>query len=90
MLKEEVKWGGDRKSSSVDTTLKLTDLGISKDQSSRWQTIADLPEKELEKHIVQVKASNEELTTVGLIRLARSFQQKENKVGSPPLLGLTD
>lgn len=53
----------------------LKDLGISSDQSSNWQAIAGLPDDKLEEHIARVKASNEELTTVGLIRLARDVRR---------------
>jgi len=41
----------------------LKELGIEKTKSHRIQSIANLPEKEFEKHIKEVKASNEELTT---------------------------
>jgi len=74
-LKTEIKHGGDRKSSSPDVTLK--DLGIERMQSSRWQAVAGLPEKEFERHIQEVKKSNEELTTVGVIRLARELQKDD-------------
>ncbi len=36
--------GGDKKSKSQPTTMKLDDLKITKDQSSRWQQIASIPE----------------------------------------------
>jgi hypothetical protein len=37
---------GDRKSKSSGTTLKLEDLGITRDQSSKWQKLAEIPEAE--------------------------------------------
>jgi hypothetical protein len=39
---------GDQKTGSQDTTPKLSDLGISKDQSSKWQQLADVPEADFE------------------------------------------
>ena len=43
--------GGDRKSESHDARVKLNEIGISKDQSSRWQSIADIPEDVFEEHL---------------------------------------
>ena len=75
MGKDGPKQGGDKKSKSHDVTLipRLKDLGISPMQSSRWQTVASLPEKEFNQHISEVKKSNDELTTVGVIKLARQL-----------------
>lgn len=38
---------------SRDTTPKLTDLGISRDQSSKWQKFAEVPEKKFEQALAQ-------------------------------------
>lgn len=46
--------GGDRKSKSNKATLiqpKLSDLGVTKQQSSRWQKLADLPDREFESRV---------------------------------------
>ena len=43
----------------------------------RYEAIANLPEQEFENYIKEVKASNEELTTVGVLRLARKLNQVE-------------
>src|SRR5262249_11356616 len=40
--------GGDRKSSSRQENLKLIDLGITHNQSHRWQQIAGLPDENFE------------------------------------------
>ena len=42
---QEIKPGGDRKSSLHDERMKLKDLGISEIQSHRWQTVAKMPSK---------------------------------------------
>jgi hypothetical protein len=51
--------GGDRKSQSSDTTVKtkLSDIGITKDQSSRWQKLAAMPEKQFEEKLTSVKGN---------------------------------
>lgn len=56
----------------------LSDLGIEKMQSSRWQTIASLPDEEFEEHIAETKAERKELTTASVLRIARE-NNKENE-----------
>lgn len=52
LLKETVQHGGNRKSKSDGSTLKtLAEMGVTKDQSSNWQKLAEVPEKEFEEII---------------------------------------
>lgn len=43
----------------------LSDLGITRMQSSRWQSIAQIPEQVFEKHLIEKRESKEELTSAG-------------------------
>lgn len=43
----------------------------------RYESISNLPEEEFEAHIKNVKKSNEELTTIGLLKLARTVEHKK-------------
>jgi hypothetical protein len=73
LLREMEKHPGGNPNLSHDTTgypPTLEDLGISRDQSSRWQTIASLPEEIFETHIEETKAQGEELTSAGVYREA--------------------
>lgn len=81
-LEKEVKQG--QRSDLLQDVTSLKELGIERIESHRWQAVASLPEKDFEKHIKEVKKSNEELTTVGVIRLARELQGKIKKK-APPL-----
>jgi hypothetical protein len=62
-LKENARDKGERDNviqMSNDTTFeksKLSEIGISRDQSSTWQKIADIPEETFEKHIAETKDS---------------------------------
>jgi hypothetical protein len=50
MLEETIPHGGGNPQLSHDTTVRLDDLGVTRDQSSRWQTLARLPEAVFEEH----------------------------------------
>jgi hypothetical protein len=51
MLAEQIQRGGDRKSNFHHGNLKLSDLGIERIASYRWQKLAAIPEKILEQYI---------------------------------------
>ena len=65
-----------------ESTVTLDDLGITKDQSSRWQKMAKLPETLFEQHITDVRESGEELTTAGVLRLASKRRAKRKPATS--------
>jgi len=75
LLKEEIKSGGDRKSKSRSKATTLIDMGVSKDQSSKWQKIANIPEEKFENYIEVQK----ELSTAGVLRVADSEIRSNNK-----------
>lgn len=70
--------GGDRRSKTHATTLKLEDLGISRDQSRRWQHQASVPEREFQNYLEAVRAEGRELTSAGLLRFAASLRKVRN------------
>jgi hypothetical protein len=47
--------------------------GVSKYQSSRWQMIASIPDRDFQQHLAQVKGRDEELTTSAVLHLARTL-----------------
>ena len=71
--------GGDRKAQKADDRPKLEDIGITKDQSSRWQLTAAVPERDFEKYVTQTKSSHGEVTTAGLLRVAKEVVAKKRK-----------
>lgn len=60
-------------------TLALSDIDISKHQSSKWQDIAALPESEFEKHIAIAKERGNELTSAGVQRHARHYKVQKQR-----------
>jgi hypothetical protein len=65
--------GGDRRSKCHHERLKLDDLGISRNQSTRWQMQARVPENIFREHIRETCGAGKELTSARLIRLARQW-----------------
>lgn len=74
MLPEVVKRGGDR-AKSHDVTL-LSDLGIQKMQSSRFQRLAQLPDDTFEAWIASCRESGEEMTQAAALKLAERHKPK--------------
>jgi hypothetical protein len=70
ILPDTVKPGNPQLSHDGIIGPKLSDLGITLNQSSRWQRIAAIPEEIFEDHIEKMRESEKELTTSGLLALA--------------------
>jgi len=62
---------GYRKSDHRRKVVSLDELGISRTQSARWQREASLPEDEFQEYLQQTRLEGRELTTTGLLRMAR-------------------
>jgi 16S rRNA G966 N2-methylase RsmD len=86
ILATEIQHGGDRKSKSRFNGKTLKDLGISKNQSHHWQTVAQFPEDLFEGHIAQLKGSNKELTSIGVYRAASAYR-RARKQDLKPVVG---
>ena len=76
------KQGGDRKSTTTMGVDTLKELGITDNQSSRWQAEATVPDKEFEEHVKEITEAGKELTSASVQRLARKIAPKPE---TPPL-----
>jgi N6-adenosine-specific RNA methylase IME4 len=88
------KGGGDRKSNhrlhgATGDSPTLSDMGLSRSQSSRWQSIADLPEDDFEQYISNTKEKNAELTTQGALRIAKEAKRKKKREQNRELVRAT-
>lgn len=61
----------------------LEDLGIERMQSHRWQQVAAVPAPVLERHIAETRANDQELTTAGVMRLAREVERETVHANRP-------
>ena len=62
----------------------LGPLGLTKNQSSRWQRLASIPADEFDAHIERTVTSGQELTTKAALQLARVTTARRPE-GTPPL-----
>ena len=79
MLAKMALHGGDRRGADAPDRVTLGDLGVSKDQSARWQKLARVTAGDFDAHVAAVKERGEELTTAGLLRLAKPARRKAAK-----------
>ena len=57
----------------------LKELGIEPKRSMRWQIIAGIPERVFEEHIESTRAMASELTTAGVLMLAKRQQRRQQQ-----------
>lgn len=82
--------GGDRKSSAHHMRETLTTLGISQNQSTRWQKLASVPEDVFERLVADAMQGTIELTSASLMRLANSGKRtKKGRRGASRTDNLT-
>jgi len=72
--------GGDRRSKGYQASLKLRDMGITRDQSKRWQKIASVANEDFERYVKASYDLGTELTAAGAIRLAVSKRKSNGEV----------
>ena len=76
--------GGSRNSKSHDGILKLEDLGITPNDSSRWQKEASVPDDDFEQYIRAAAELGHEITQAGLLKIARTFGRARRHKKSKP------
>lgn len=82
LLAEQVRAGNPQLFHHV--TIGLEELGITRIQSHRWQLETSVPGDIFERYIAEVNAQRDELTSIGLIRLALRLR-KEERAPTVPL-----
>ena len=74
---ERDKGGRPKNSSQTDTSFSeytnaIENAGIARATAHRWQEIAGIPEEKFEQHIAEKKSRGDELTSAGMLRLAKN------------------
>jgi hypothetical protein len=83
LLSQLMLRGGDRRSKGHRDRLKLVDLGLTPNQSKRWQLQARVPENLFREHVRQTCQEGKELTSAGLMRLAKRVTGRPSPNGQP-------
>ena len=72
--------------SKVSSPTTLPKLGITRDQSSKWQRMARMiDDATFEKAVIQAKENDGELTTAGLLRAVREIMTPSDVVSEPDI-----
>ena len=83
LLNEDVHAGNPQL--SHDATIGRLPDGINRNQSSRWQREASLPDDEFDAWVTRTKEAGEELTSAGLLREAQKCARADAPPPPPPL-----
>lgn len=74
--------GGDRHGSQRNAkSQRLCDLGIDKNQSSRWQLEATVPEVTFRDFVRSLHAKGEGISSAALLRIAKDLKDQRDQVG---------
>jgi site-specific DNA-methyltransferase (adenine-specific) len=82
LLKESNIYKGAATQSKDTTALKLSDIGVTRDQSSAFQKIASLPQEIFEEEIATAKQETNkriELTTSKLLKAAKQYEKDSKR-----------
>ncbi|MCK4359763.1 MAG: hypothetical protein KAW92_13685, partial [Candidatus Cloacimonetes bacterium] len=71
--------GGDKKSKLMSSTLKLSDLGINKDQSFRYQLLSRLPVDKFNEYIINTKKKQEQIAWTELRNITKKYLKETEK-----------
>ncbi len=83
LLESETVKGGKRHKSQDGICERRRSIpdGVTTTESSRWQKSAAIPEPEFEQHIAVCRERNAEITTAGVMRLAKSIKKESTSNG---------
>jgi len=85
ILKDTVKAGRPKKVVQHDNT-SLPDLGITRDQSSKWQKIAEIPEKNFENAVKEGPSERDLLRLAKALAQGQERKENERKIEKAPSL----
>ena len=60
----------------------LDDLGVTTDESHRWQAVASVPPEERQAYVAEARQREQEVTRAGLLRFARPAPVPTRSVAS--------
>lgn len=65
---------------------KLPELGITRQQSSDWQRMANVPDEVFEAHVEEVVQAGKPLTTDGVVQVARKIERERRSAEPKPII----
>ena len=76
--------GGDKRSKSHDEISRLEHFGIDRNNSSRWQQEAAVPERVFKQYVAEANKHGREITSQELLRLAKTIQGNNGRAREKP------